>query len=80
MKLKPNHPRCPCCKRPFIPDPRNRYHQKFCSKALCQKVSKAASQQQWGARSGYWRGEVNKKHVRDWREEHPQYWKRGKRR
>lgn len=79
MKLKPNHPRCPCCKRPFIPDPRNLYHQKFCSKAQCQKVSKAVSQQQWGVRSGNWREPDNIKKVRVWRAKTPQYWKRGKR-
>lgn len=70
--------RCLCCKDLFLPDPRSRYHQRFCSKAECQKASKALSQARWRAKSGnqnYWRGAEEVERVRSWRKAHPGYWK-----
>lgn len=80
MQPKSTRPQCPCCKCLFTPDPRSRFHQKFCSKPACQKASKAYSQQQWGIRSGYWRDSDNIEKVQKWRKDHPGYWKRAQRR
>lgn len=71
--------RCQCCKGLFFPDPRSRYHQRFCSKADCQKASKALSQARWRTKSGnqdYWRGAGEVERVRSWRKAHPRYWKK----
>jgi hypothetical protein len=71
--------RCLCCKELFLPDPRSRYHQRFCSKADCQKASKALSQARWRVKDGnqdYWRGEEEVERVRAWRQAHRGYWKK----
>ncbi len=71
--------RCLCCKELFTPDPRSRYHQRFCSQADCQKASKALSQARWRATSAnqnYWRGPEEVERVRTWRKAHPGYWKK----
>jgi hypothetical protein len=39
--------RCRSCKQLFTPDPRCRFHQRFCPKDECQKASKAESQQKY---------------------------------
>ncbi|MCI0541074.1 MAG: hypothetical protein L0Z50_38215 [Verrucomicrobiales bacterium] len=79
MKLKAR-PKCLCCKKLFIPDPRSDYHQEFCAKAACRKASKFLSQQRWRDKArnqSYWRGPKEVQRVRDWRKAHPRYWKRG---
>lgn len=71
--------RCLCCKELFLPDPRSRYHQRFCSRADCQKASKALSQARWRTKAGnqdYWRGGQEVERVRSWRKAHPGYWKK----
>jgi hypothetical protein len=71
--------RCLCCKELFLPDPRSRYHQRFCSKVQCQKASKALSQARWRAKfsnQNYWRGAAEVERVRSWRKAHPGYWKK----
>ena len=71
--------RCLCCKGLFLPDPRSRYHQRFCSRAECQKASKALSQTRWRVKSDnedYWRGAKEVERVRSWRKAHPGYWKK----
>lgn len=71
--------RCLCCKELFAPDPRSRYHQRFCSKAGCQKASKALSQARWRAKpenQDHWRGPEEVERVRAWRKAHPEYWKK----
>ncbi len=70
---------CLCCKELFLPDPRSRYHQRFCSKAGCQKASKALSQARWRAKpenQDHWRGPEEVQRVRTWRKGHPEYWKK----
>lgn len=69
---------CLCCHDYFEPDPRSRYHQKFCSKPACRKASKALSQQRWlGKRDNrnYWKGVEQVERVRAWRKRNPRYWK-----
>jgi hypothetical protein len=70
---------CINCNELFIPDARNRYHQNYCDKAECRKVSKRTAQQRWlksDKGAGYFSGEDNKRRVREWRDAHPGYWKR----
>jgi hypothetical protein len=79
MKPKRRRRRCLCCRNLFVPDPRNRHHQRFCSAELCQAASKALSQKRWLAKpdnKDQWRGTAHGQRVRTWREAHPQYWKR----
>lgn len=71
--------RCVCCKQLFVPDPRNRYRQRFCSDARCQVESKAASQRRWHRKPEnrkYWRGTEQVDRVRVWRRANPNYWRR----
>jgi hypothetical protein len=63
----------------FVPDRRNWWHQKFCSKPDCRKASKAESQRRWLSKPGNWdvvRGSANVERVRQWRAKNPGYWKR----
>jgi len=72
---------CLSCKRLFIPDPRSRHRQLFCSDPACKKLSKALSQIYWHAKPenrNYWRGPENVRRVQEWRKTHPQYWRRKK--
>ncbi len=79
MMRKRRRRRCLCCKELFDPDPRSRYHQRFCSQAACQSASKALSQACWRtkpANQNYWRGSAEVERVRAWRKAHPGYWKK----
>lgn len=71
--------KCRHCGELYTPDARNRYHQKYCSRAACRQASKKASQQRW-LRSDkgrdYFRGPENVVRVQQWRANHPGYWKR----
>jgi len=75
--------KCGHCGRLYEPDPRNRWHQKFCSQAPCQQVSKVASQRRWARSSlgrAYFRRPKNADRVRIWRERHPGYWRKRRKR
>ena len=79
MNPKRRSRRCLCCRELFVPDPRNRHHQRFCSADLCQGASKALSQKRWLAKAAnkdHWRGAAQVERVRLWRKAHPRYWKR----
>ena len=83
MKVLYRRRKCPHCNQLFVPDPRNRYHQRFCSQPRCQQVRKAAQQRVWSQRPAnrdYWRGPQEVERVRQWRRAHPGYWKRGRQR
>jgi hypothetical protein len=72
--------KCLCCKEIFVPDRRNHHHQQFCSKAPCQQASKRHSQQRWLAKAenkNYFSGPAHVQRVRQWRQEHPGYWRNG---
>jgi len=63
----------------YYPDPRNRYHQKYCSRPECRQASKKASQQRWLSSEkgrGYFSGPENIARVQQWRAAHPGYWKK----
>lgn len=71
--------RCKNCRRPFQADPRVRWHQKYCSRPPCQKASKTEAQRLWRkSKKGrdYYLGPANALRVKEWRREHPGYWKR----
>jgi len=76
--------RCEClhCKELFVPNARNRWHQKFCSKPGCRQASKAESQRRWLSKPenrDYFRGPANFPRVHKWRAKNPGYWKRSAR-
>lgn len=71
--------KCRCCKQLFVPEARNRRHQRYCTAPSCQKARKEAGQKRWQARPAnrdYWRGEWNAARVRQWQKAHPGYWKK----
>lgn len=75
--------KCRHCRELFRCDPRSRHHQRYCSKAECQRVSKAASQRHWldkPANRDYFRGPSHVERVRRWRAAHPGYWRAGSQR
>jgi hypothetical protein len=70
--------KCLYCKGYFIPDPRNKHHQKYCSKPQCRQASKKAAQQRWLSSekgAGYFSDPYHVNRVQQWRREHPGYWK-----
>lgn len=71
--------KCNCCDELFTSDARNRGRQKFCSKEVCRKASKAESQRRWlnyPENRDYFKGPLNVARVREWRARNPGYWKR----
>lgn len=65
----------------FHIDPRNTNRQKFCSKPECRKASKSESQRKWlnkEENKDYFRSPENTQRVRQWRLQHPGYWRRAK--
>ena len=69
--------KCCHCGTWYKPDPRNCFHQRFCSKPECQATSKRISQQKWCRKNpDHFRGKDEVKRVQDWRRGHPGYWKR----
>ena len=73
---------CLHCNKVFEPDVRHRRDQRYCQKPACRRASKVASRQQWLAKpehKDWWHGEWNVDRVRDWRAQHPGYWKRWRR-
>jgi len=68
--------KCRNCGQLLTPDPRNRWHQKYCSHPACRKASKAASQQRWRKSAkgrNYFRGSANVLRVQAWRKANPGY-------
>ena len=70
--------KCLHCGQLFVPDPRNRYHQRYCGKPACRRASKAASQGRWQAKAenrNYFRDPLHVQRVQAWRGRHPHYWR-----
>jgi hypothetical protein len=61
--------KCIHCKELFIPDHRNAYHQRYCTKPDCAKASKAASQHKWlsSNKGDYFKDPWHTERVREWR-------------
>lgn len=77
---RPRHQRrkCLCCKAWFVPDPRKRRLQRYCSKEQCRRSSKAASQRRWLRKpqnEEYFQGPEHVNRVQRWRRAHPGYWR-----
>ena len=52
--LPPSARKCHCCNELFLPSPRSKATQRFCSAAACRKASKARPNQRWRAKNpGY---------------------------
>src|SRR5215510_9279665 len=71
--------KCQHCKVFFTPDYRNVGRQRYCSQPRCQQASKAASQRRWLRKPDnrhYFSGPTNVERVRQWRQNHPGYWRR----
>ena len=72
---------CLHCREKHVCDPRNRGRQCYCGKPECRQASKADSQRRWAGKpenENYFRGAENIERVRQWRKEHPGYWRRKK--
>lgn len=66
--------RCAHCGEKFLPDRRNRRHQKYCQAVPCKAASKKASQAKWLAKNrDYHRGAEAVARVQAWRRAHPAY-------
>jgi len=73
--------RCVVCRRWFVPDRRNAGRQKFCSEERCQQVRRLRSMAAWRLKPenrDHWQGSSEVERVRQWRREHPGYWRRCK--
>jgi hypothetical protein len=71
--------KCPGCSEFYLPDRRNLWHQCYCSKAACRKLSKAESQRrclQKPDNQNYFRGPENNRRVQEWRKRNPGYWRK----
>jgi hypothetical protein len=68
--------KCLGCWELFLPDPRTRDRQRFCSKPECKCKSKAWRQRRWlkkKANHAYFFGPEAGDRVRNWRKENPSY-------
>jgi hypothetical protein len=75
--------KCLGCKKLFVPDPRNRRHQRHCGKLACQQTRSMAAVRRWRGRPenrAYWSGPENAARARAWQKEHPNYYKGRKKR
>jgi hypothetical protein len=71
--------KCRHCGQLYEPDPRDRYHQRYCSQPACRQASKAISQQRWRASPkgrDYFQGDANQRRVQAWRKAHPGSWRK----
>jgi hypothetical protein len=74
--------KCLCCREDFTADRRNAHHQKFCSKPACRQASKRDSHHRWLAKpqnQDHFCGPEAVERVRLWRQNHPGYWRKHKR-
>ncbi len=77
--MKSQKKKCKHCRCMYIPDPRNRDRQNYCSKTKCRTASKAASQEKWKHKpenQNYFKGQVNVRRVQRWRKKNPGYSKK----
>ena len=71
--------KCKHCKAVFDPDRRHVGRQQYCSQPPCRQASKAASQRRWlqkPANRDDFSGPAHVERVRQWRQDHPGYWRR----
>ena len=73
--------KCLGCWELFLPDPRTRDRQRFCSKPECKCKSKAWRQRRWLSKKAnqfYFSGPEEVARVQCWRKENPSYAKDGR--
>ena len=73
--------RCAHCGQRFPINPRLGKRHRFCSQTECAKASRHAARRKWLRKNGgrrYFVGKETADRVRSWRQDHPQYWKRGR--
>ena len=71
--------KCECCGQLYMPDNRHFRDQKYCPKPVCRHASKLASHRRWyrSEKAADHRDlEENKRRMREWRANHPKYWRR----
>jgi hypothetical protein len=70
MKTKLEAKICEHCGKKFVPDYRNRHHQKYCGRPACRKASKANSQRLWLEKNpDFFKGHEHVLRVQVWRQE-----------
>ena len=70
--------KCQCCRELYMPNARHFHDQTYCTKPECRHAGKLASHRRWYfSEKGreYRDPEENKRRVREWRKEHPKYWR-----
>jgi hypothetical protein len=71
-------PVCPHCRQPFVPEPHNAWHQRYCSARACQRARNRESCWRWRRENPeHFKKDVQRS--RDWRQVHPGYWRRERR-
>ena len=78
MKPKPTF-KCLHCNEIHDCEPRSAGRQRYCPAPDCRRASKAESQRRWLSRpenENYFRGAAHCERVRQWRKEHPGYWRK----
>jgi hypothetical protein len=80
VKKKNKRRRCLSCQKLFYLHPRTRLLQKYCPEPQCRAASKKASQRRWlhkPENRDYFRGSQHVSRVQAWREQHPDYGRKG---
>ena len=73
--------KCKCCRHWYMPQPHNAYQQRYCIQRICRLASRRDSQRRYNrAHPDRYKGRADVLRVRNWREEHPYYWRRMRRR
>ena len=66
--------KCRCCRRWFLPQPHNAYHQRYCTEPFCKRASHRRSHRKWRRKNrDYDSGSENVGCVREWRLAHAHY-------
>ena len=66
-------PVCRNCKQPFIPDPRNAWRQRYCTRKSCQRMRRLESCKSWRRKNpGYFKNDSARSGA--WRALTPEYW------
>jgi hypothetical protein len=79
MAHLPRKRKCLHCKTFYQPDHRNVTRQRFCYKPECRQASKVDAQRRWRQKPenlDYFKGDAHIERVRQWRLEHPGYFRR----
>ena len=71
---------CKHCGKAYDPDPRVGARQRFCSAPECQKARRRIAARAWRRRNRKLANDGDVARVRVWRQNHPGYWRRQRRR